>query len=338
MKPMLCGSMSLCDIDRYVDDDQWVAQQKLDGDRLLVHVLDGKVTALNRHGVPRSNPVPAVVLRQFEVFPDEWVFDGELLTTGELWLFDLPFAAGLVVPEQPYGLRAAVLERMFTCGVWEPAACIRLLPTARSAAAKRTLVCQLQERGAEGLVFRHRDGLYRQGRRSELALKAKFVHTVDVVVDRVRPEGRDNCTFRLFRDGVLVPAGSCSLVGRPRVRSGDVIEVRYLYASDEGLLYQPVMLRVRHDKTPLECTVDQLRFTDRTVVPVGAYLRQRQQCRSGVTVELFDASHPDSEYDTEGGRWVTVCEHGSFAHHANLKDGRRGAAHPNEWCDTCNTH
>jgi ATP-dependent DNA ligase len=100
-----------------------------------------------------------------------------------------------------------------------------------------------------------------------MILKAKFTKTADVVVHEVRPEGRNNCTFRLFNNGRPVPAGSCSLEARPNVRPGDVIEVRYLYASDEGLLYQPTMLRIRTDKSPGECTVDQLQYTDRSIIP-----------------------------------------------------------------------
>jgi ATP-dependent DNA ligase len=101
-------------------------------------------------------------------------------------------------------------------------------------------------------------------------LKAKFTFTVDVVVHEVRAEGRNNCTYRLFDNGTWVPAGSVSLEARPEVRPGDVIEVRALYASAEGLLYQPVMQRVRNDKSPTECTVDQLRYTDRTIIELGS--------------------------------------------------------------------
>lgn len=284
MKPMLCGSIDLRDLDHYLTDDEWVAQQKLDGDRLLVHVKDGTVTALNRDGRPRSNPTPKKILDQFALFPDEWVFDGELLNNGEYWLFDLPLAGESVTIHHPYRFRFGVLEHMFIGGAWEPDPCIRLLPLARSTDAKRTLVGQLRERGAEGLVFRHVEGLYRAGKRSDRALKAKFTKTVDVVVHQVRPDGRDNCTFRLFRDGRLVPAGSCSLVGRPPVQPGDVIEVRYLYASEDHLLYQPVMVRVRTDKAPSECTFDQLCYTDRTVLDVPRRYTYRAIGRRGVPV------------------------------------------------------
>lgn len=284
MRPMLCGSVQANQVETYLNDDNWVAQQKLDGDRLLIHVTDHTVTPLNRDGVRRSNPTPKVVLDQFAVLPGEWVLDGELLTSGEFWLFDLPKAADGIGPTDPYWKRYEVLERVFAGGIWQPADCIRLLPMARTTLAKRRLLRDLHGRGAEGLIFRHMDAGYKPGKRSELALKAKFTHTAEVVVHQVRPDGRDNCTFRLFRDGRLVPAGSVSLVGRPPVAPGDVIEVRYLYASEDSLLYQPVMLRVRHDKAPSECTVDQLFYTDRTVVPLPHFYTYRGENRRGTHV------------------------------------------------------
>jgi bifunctional non-homologous end joining protein LigD len=336
VKPMLCRTAEMRSVNRYLEDDNWWAQQKLDGDRLVVHVVNGKVSALNRDGQPRSLPVPAAVLRQFAAFPDEWVFDGELMATGEYLMFDLPFAASLVRPEHPYSFRFEVLERLYSGPVWQPDRCLRLLPPARTTPAKRTLLAQLRARGAEGLVLRHVDGSYRPGKRSDRALKAKFLHTADVIVDEVGVEGRNNCTFRLFRSGELVPAGSCSLEARPRVRPGDVIEVRYLYASDTGLLYQPVMMRVRRDKSPIECDVDQLQFTDRTVVPIQPYVRQRRTAKTtGTVVSVLDATHPDSTFDPAEGRWVTVCEHGSHRGHQTLRLARQDAATPALWCDRC---
>jgi bifunctional non-homologous end joining protein LigD len=337
MKPMLCRTLDVRDVERYLADDNWVAAQKLDGDRLLICVDDGKVTALNREGRPRSNPVPRLVLRQFEGIRGQWCFDGELLTGGELWLFDLPKAMDRVGPQHPFSFRFGVLERLFAGSTWERDPCIRLLSVARTTAAKRALFEQLQERGAEGLVFRHVDGPYRPGKRSDLMLKCKFEQTADVVVWKVRPDGRNNFTFRVFRDGELRLAGSCSLEGKPAVRPGDVVEVKYLYASDDHLLYQPRMLRVRDDKSPSECTADQFHYTDRTVVPVTRYVRQRRRSRAlGVEVTVYDAAHPDSVFSADdGGRWITMCEHGLFVQHDTLKLARHHAPAPDGWCGTC---
>jgi bifunctional non-homologous end joining protein LigD len=270
MKPMLARRQTLQrhEFELYLSDDNWVAQQKLDGDRVLIRVDGGRVQALNREGRPRTNPVPRKVLDQFQPFtnlPGPWCFDGELMTSGEFWIFDLPEAAGKITAEDPFTFRYAVLERFVASGNWPTSPCVRLLPTHRGD-AKRQLLSELEQRDAEGLIFRHVEGRYRPGKRSDLVLKAKFTSTADVIVHEVRPEGRNNCTYRLFDDGVLVPAGSCSLEGRPDVHPGDVIEVRYLYASEDRLLYQPVMVRVRDDKSPSECTVDQLQFTNRSVI------------------------------------------------------------------------
>jgi ATP-dependent DNA ligase len=273
MKPMLARPLPLGQVDNYLADDHWVAQQKLDGDRILIVVHDGRVQALNREGELRRNRVPRKVLDQFQAFvslPGAWAFDGELMTTGELWLFDLPTAADKVNTDHPFEFRYAVLERFLAGGDWPTDPCVKLLPVATTSQAKQALFAELRERGAEGLVLRHREGRYRPGKRSDLMLKAKFTFTVDVVVHEVRAEGRNNCTYRLFDNGTWVPAGSVSLEARPEVRPGDVIEVRALYASAEGLLYQPVMQRVRNDKSPTECTVDQLRYTDRTIIELGS--------------------------------------------------------------------
>jgi len=42
--------------------------------------------------------------------------------------------------------------------------------------------------------------------------------------------------------------------------------VKYLYATADDQLYQPVFVRVRDDKEPEACLGTQLKHTDRTVV------------------------------------------------------------------------
>jgi ATP-dependent DNA ligase len=310
MKPMLARPLDLRQVDSYLTNDDWVAQQKLDGDRILILARDGKVQALNREGTPRRNRVPRRVLDQFQCFasmPGTWCFDGELMTSGELWLFDLPAAGdGVGAGDQPFSFRYAVLERFMAAGTWPTDPCVRLLPIARTTEAKQTLFSELRERGAEGLVFRHHDGPYRAGKRSDMMLKAKFTFTVDAVVHEVRPDGRNNCTYRLFDNGTWVPAGSCSLEARPEVRPGDVIEVRALYASAEGLLYQPVMLRVRHDKSPTECTVDQLRFTDRSIVPMPASIVEVARSPRGQKGHVVSWVSEDGHRHTACGRTLAT--------------------------------
>lgn len=260
---MLAESIELDAVEFYLADDSWACQQKLDGDRVLVCSAGGEVTVLNREGEPRRNGFPRKVVREFAAMPGEMWFDGELVD-GVLWLFDLPKAGEVVVPNLPYSFRLDVLERFFEG--WAPADCVRLLPTARGVAAKRALFDQVSASRGEGVMFKHVDGLYRSGRRSRQVLKAKFTKTCDVIVTGVRVEGRENCHYSVVDGDRLVEVGSCGLQGKPAVQVGDVIEVRYLYCSDDRRLYQARMVRKRHDKSPLECTVDQLVFTDRSVI------------------------------------------------------------------------
>jgi ATP-dependent DNA ligase len=268
LRPMLATSVPLDGIEPLVTNDEMVAQQKVDGDRLMVVVGDGRVKLLNRNGDQRSNPTPAKVVRQFEKLPGTWCFDGELLD--ELWLFDLPVAADVVDPSMPYEFRLSVLERFFTS--WRPDPVVRLLPTARTEWAKRSLIDQVLSSRHEGVVFRDLGAPYASGKRSRRMLKTKIVKTVDCVVTGVRVEGRNNCHVSLFEQGHLVEVGSCAMLGKPPVSVGDVVEVKYLYADTARRLVQAAFLQVRHDKAPTECTIDQLVYTNRSVIDHGGLI------------------------------------------------------------------
>jgi ATP-dependent DNA ligase/DNA-binding MarR family transcriptional regulator len=268
LRPMLATPVRLDEIEPYVANDEMVAQQKVDGDRLMVVVEDGRVTPLNRDGVRRSNPTPRKVLRQFENLPGSWCFDGELLD--ELWLFDLPVANDVVGPSMPYEFRLSVLERFFAS--WRPDPVVRLLPTARTQWAKRSLVDQVLSSGHEGVIFRELGAPYVSGKRSRRMLKAKAVKTVDCVVTGVAVEGRNNCHVALFEQGHLIEVGSCAMLGKPVVVPGDVVEVKYLYADTNRRLVQSAFLRVRDDKAPTECTIDQLAYTNRSVIDHGGLI------------------------------------------------------------------
>jgi bifunctional non-homologous end joining protein LigD len=266
MKPMLADSVEISAVGSYVRDPGWVAQQKLDGDRLLIHVADGKVEALNRAGELRRNAVPKRVLAEFsQMTKGHWWFDGELLGD-ELWVFDLPAAMGRVSPEHELRYRLEVLTMFHES--WAPKT-VRLLPTAWDLADKEQLVEQVHNAGGEGVMIKDLGASYRQGKRSPRMLKAKFTHTVDVVVDQVSIDGKSNCSLVLFDNGQPVPVGSCSTLGKPPVSVGSVLEVKYLYASDDRRLYQPRILRIRTDKPATECDINQLHFTNREVVNIN---------------------------------------------------------------------
>src|SRR4030042_1914022 len=91
------------------DDDYW-ADQKLDGHRCLMHVQDGRVIPVSRSGL--ELPVNAAVLKEFEAFKasnERWVFDGAYI--GQMfYIFDLVEAGRHVSPNVVYEDPRAVLE------------------------------------------------------------------------------------------------------------------------------------------------------------------------------------------------------------------------------------
>ena len=225
----------------------WCVQQKIDGERLLLEVQEnGTVKAYNRNGDPK--PIPDF-LRNVRVYTPT-VFDGELLD-GKYYVFDL--ALPKVKFQERIKLAKLAVETANDTN-------IVLVPTYTDNIPNR--IEMLKALGAEGVIFRKLSAVYRSGKSSAL-LKYKFTRDADcVIMSRPKEAEADKQNFYLgmYRDGSLVEVGKCSaLTGDgPKAKIGDVVKVSCLYATDSGKLYQPVTPRLRTDKKPEECTIDQL--------------------------------------------------------------------------------
>lgn len=244
-------------------------EQKVDGHRVLVHAdraddPHGRIIPIGRDGEPKANSIPADIMRAFGTLPQgDWWFDGELVD-GVLWLFDMPQAtldgeSGLF-PTDPFRTRRQVLEGFHRS--WKPGPAVRLLPSASTPEDKLALYELMRLSHAEGVMVKRFDGAYQvDGRRTADLRKVKFINTADCVVTRIGVDGKENAELSIA--GVKV--GKCSLIGKPPVKVGDVVEVIYLYATDDDRLYQPRLTRVRTDKGPHECSMDQLVYTSKEV-------------------------------------------------------------------------
>lgn len=240
-----------------IADPEWWLQQKCDGDRILVRSENGVVTFLNRQGEPKAKAIPPGVQSFFTIPDGLWYFDGELVGD-QLWIFDL-LIDSVISTETPYIERYAMLEVLFAKPEWASDA-VKLLPTARTAEEKMALTVAVSEGNGEGWMLRHRSMPYVCGpSRSTKLLKIKRTRTMDVIIGKHHLEGKENAELKLLDPrGKSVPVGRCSLIGKPDVDTGDVVEVKFLYVGANDRLYQPTLLRVRDDKSPEECTIDQL--------------------------------------------------------------------------------
>ncbi len=256
------------ELSRFLTNDDVIAQQKLDGQRVLVHIGD-ELLVTNRDG-QRTD----VDLRPFaglSYLPHGTILDGELLAT-EYWMFDILQFAGDDVRDRGYLERFEILD-----GEVEPALTgdVKILPVAIGKKSKQKLHDKLRAASAEGLVFKERDAPYTAGR-SNAQRKFKFTKSADVVI----LENAGNAYLMAVYDGKKlfevgkVFAGTTNASRKAldaALARGErpVCEVKYLYATDDHQLYQPVFVAARTDKAAKECVRGQLVTTSRKVIVVA---------------------------------------------------------------------
>lgn len=299
LAPMMANNAESNRSDFYLSSPEWWAEQKVDGNRLMVHIDNGEITALQGRNSSKII-LPPALKRQFAAFSSgQWVFDGELVS-GEYKLFDLPIAGTHVGLATPYELRRKALDLFFE--KWAPSEGIKLVTCHRTEPEKRALLQTLMDNGGEGLMFKSIKGIYRPGKRVDTMRKHKFIKTVDAIVTRLRVEMsshtgdlKENCAFGVYREtpvwagGVPLPAtvqtnveadiaskkifeiGKSSTTGKrgEGIKVGDVIEVKFLYCVDPSSprVVQPRLVKIRTDKRPDQCLIAQLdgTFTDKSV-------------------------------------------------------------------------
>lgn len=272
LAPQLAEPMEVTEADRFIVDPRWVAEQKLDGDRVLVVVEEGSVTPLNRNGVARAKGFPPAATLATLTGYGRVVLDGELV--GSTYnVFDVLEVGGLVSPATDWEDRRLVLEQLFAA--WNPAADVRLVPVARTAAEKRQLHDEVLAEGGEGVMFKDTTARYLPGARPLTWRKCKFVTEVDVIVVAIGEDGHNSASVAVIdpdAEGAeaIVKVGKASLNGKEKwnVRVGDVVVVRYLSydVASRRLAQCRLSGQPRSDKRADQCTLDQIRHTTKTLI------------------------------------------------------------------------
>jgi bifunctional non-homologous end joining protein LigD len=269
----LLNSIEDHELDKFLRDDHYIAQQKLDGHRAIAHVKKGEILATNRAG-QRTN-VPEELLSGLSGLPHGTVVDGEVVphASGHIyWLFDVLEVGGRDVTKQSYSERWDILDGELEPGLSGP---IRVLPIALGHAKKKALHDKLAASKAEGIVFKDARAPYQPGRPASggTQRKHKFIKTADVVLLSNAGNAYQMAVYdgdKLLQVGKVF-AGTTN-ESRKTIDGllGDgehpVAEVKYLYATDDEQLFQPVFVRLRDDKEATECVRTQLKKTSRDAV------------------------------------------------------------------------
>jgi bifunctional non-homologous end joining protein LigD len=269
----LLNALETHELDAFLRDETMLAQQKLDGTRVLAQVTPQGVLPTNRNG-QKTAAVSAATLEGLTLLPPGTVVDGEVLPGKEgpeYWLFDVLRFGDRDVSALGYEARWRLLEEEL-----EPAlfGAIRVLPIAIGRVRKRALHQKLMAARAEGLVFKVRTAPWTAGRPSSGGpqRKFKYVKSADVVL----LSNAGNAYLMGVYDGVKVLEVGKVFAGTTNESRkvidgllGDgvrpVAEVQYLYATDDEQLFQPVFVRLRDDKTPQQCVRSQLAKTNKNV-------------------------------------------------------------------------
>ena len=271
--PMLATEIDP-DIEPYLVNDEWAMELKIDGHRLTAET--GNVRCLNRSGDPFRQSIARVVLDELATI-DGFTLDGELLDQRTYFVFDLLATPLGPTTHLPYRHRRKMIESLFER--WHPPH-ILPVPAVYTEHGKRDMFRRAQEQGNEGVILKDRSAPY-AAMRSDRWLKVKLWKSVDAMIAEIAPTGKSSVALALLHHGedwpgetlgrlddgrLVVGIGSCLMSQRNlgRAHVGDVMEVKYLYASDSGRLVQPAFLRFRSDKATDECSTDQLQYTSRS--------------------------------------------------------------------------
>jgi bifunctional non-homologous end joining protein LigD len=255
-EPMLATAIDEASLAMVLSDDQYAVQEKLDGERVMIHCADD-VRGINRLGFFRPLPLNIVAALRAADIPADTLLDGELV--GHVYhAFDILRHDGADCTAGAFAQRhrLLVLEILRAC---DPLA-VRAVPLYKGA-SKGEALAALRKANAEGVILRQLDAPYQVGRCEKL-LKFKFVESATLWIDAHESERRsvhlagfDNAGNACRTGKVTIPAN----YDLPPV--GAVVEVQYLYAyPGTHALAQPVYRGERSDQRQADCVLSQLRY------------------------------------------------------------------------------
>jgi ATP-dependent DNA ligase len=207
--------------------DDYLAQEKIDGEKLIVSSLRGDLRGFSRSGRPTKLSAKT---QAFMPAQGTFIVEGEqgnrLTGCTGFVAFDLIMLSGDDVRHLHYDERLSLLRTLN----------IPMVESVFGERAKRRLHVSVHAKGGEGIVFKRTDACYQQGR-TEKQLKLKNWKSETFVVVGCDGKGIDLQT----REGR--PAGRCPGFAQ----AGQLVEVRFQEVTEAGKLRCPTLLGVRED-------------------------------------------------------------------------------------------
>lgn len=251
--PQLLNSITEDEVEFYLTNDDYMAQEKKNGNRVSVKGNGKELHAFNKLG--KERPLPTQVATDLKKLNAQ--VDGELV--GDIyWLFDILSVKGKDIRSQ----RADTRIDEFVGPPYYGSKNVRVVETAFSTKEKRALFARLKKNNAEGIVFKLRSAPYTSGRPTKggTQFKFKFYKTASVIVTNVNKQR--SVAIAVLDGKKLVDVGNVTIPVNREIPPVDAcVEVKYLYAYKGGSLYQPQYLDDRSDELERkECVIEQLSY------------------------------------------------------------------------------
>lgn len=236
------------DIEARMKDDNFVAQEKHDGERRPVRRAADEVSGSNRKGLRVALPM-AIVDDLKSLGTSDFLLDGEIM--GDRYVaFDILEMNGKDVRGQSVQARLKLLQEVLESGN-ATLTCVEMVKTSVGEEAKRALAARVAARRGEGIVFKHKTAPYVPGRPASGGnqLKWKFTASATVRVASVHATKR-SVGLECLDGASVVKLGNCLVPANHQIpAAGDLVEVGYLYLYRGGSLYQPQFGGKRADKS-----------------------------------------------------------------------------------------
>lgn len=240
------------DIERYITDDSYLAQEKYDGERRPVARRE-TVIGSNKNGFQTT--LPSHLADVLSLLPQDTEIDSEQI--GDiLYAFDVMKIDGACQRDIACIERKRKLDVQVNL-IGNPANIVPVY-TAVGTDAKRALYQRLRAEKKEGIVFKRCDAGYGEGKNDD-QIKIKFLESATLQVASIHPSKR-SVQVQGFDDlGVAVPLGSVTIPANHSIPPiNALVEVAYLYTVKA--LVQPVYKGERTDQTLASCTIRQLKY------------------------------------------------------------------------------
>jgi ATP-dependent DNA ligase len=243
-----------------------VCEPKLDGIRVFLFKSGEKLVVSSKHGMlftPKTSPKVFARVPEFTHAPYQMILDGEYLSDEGLYLFDVLQVDDRDVRQMVLTERKKILREILEGTGLEVE-----YRTAKTSDEIAEYMDRIVKEDGEGLIVKNPSSRYGQ---PSSWLKLKRFETVDCFVvgyeetQEMRRTGIPRSWFIAVygERGERVDLGKVGAfvegVDPRRVKTGSVVEVQFQEVTEDVKLREPFIQRIRHDKTPEECLLSQIK-------------------------------------------------------------------------------